>query len=245
MTCNFELSALHGTWFAQFRLGFEKVCRFIGYFITLKHSEQMFLEHELNMSSTSVVDWSNFCRELLSMWLDQEENMIGGPDCIVEIDEAKIGKRKYNRGRIVKGQWVFGALERGTKRIFVVRVSDRSESTLINIIRRRIAPGTTIYSDCWRAYTNLKNEGFKHFTVNHSENFVDPITGVHTQNIERLWRDMRSGIPRYGIKEEHYNHYIAEFMFKRIYNYSERIDQFFTIMSQLYPLTNNVLNENE
>lgn len=179
------------------------------------------------------------------MWLNQDETMIGGPGCIVEIDEAKIGKRKYNRGRLIKGQWVFGAFERGSKRAFIVPVENRSESTLLNIIRCRIAPGTIIYSDSWRAYRNLKNEGFKHFIVNHSENFVDPTSGAHTQNIERLWRDMRAGMPQYGTREEHYKYYIAEFMFKRVYKYPERIDQFFTIMSKLYPLTNNTVNENE
>lgn len=33
---------------------------------------------------------------------------------MIKIDEAKIGKRKYNRGRIMQGQWVFGGIERNT-----------------------------------------------------------------------------------------------------------------------------------
>lgn len=32
----------------------------------------------------------------------------------------------------------------------------------------------------------LQNVGFHHLTVNHTYNFVDPQTGPHTQNIERL-----------------------------------------------------------
>ncbi|KCZ75088.1 hypothetical protein H311_03940, partial [Anncaliia algerae PRA109] len=37
---------------------------------------------------------------------------IGGDDIIVEIDESKFGKRKFNRGRKVEGVWVFGMVER-------------------------------------------------------------------------------------------------------------------------------------
>lgn len=30
-------------------------------------------------------------------------------------DEAKLWKRKYNRGRMIEGQWIFGGIERETK----------------------------------------------------------------------------------------------------------------------------------
>ena len=37
---------------------------------------------------------------------------------VVEVDEAKlVGKRKYKRGRIIKGKWIFGWFERETKNI--------------------------------------------------------------------------------------------------------------------------------
>ena len=34
---------------------------------------------------------------------------IGGEGCTVEVDEAKFGKCKYQRGRLVEGQCVLGA----------------------------------------------------------------------------------------------------------------------------------------
>lgn len=95
----------------------------------------------------------------------------------MEIDKVNIGKRKYNRGRIIEGKWIFGGYERETGNIFVVAVPDRTEETLLRLINQWILPGTTIMSDCWRSYNCLNSKGFQHLTVNHSMNFVDPDTG--------------------------------------------------------------------
>ena len=48
-----------------------------------------------------------------------------------------------------------------------------------------------------------------HQIVNHSVNFVDCEFGLHTQNVER------SALQRFNIREGHYEHYLAEFMFKK------------------------------
>jgi len=100
--------------------------------------------------------------------------MLGGLNVIVEIDEAKVRKRKYHRRRIIKGQWVSDAIERISGKMFIVPIKDRISSTLLDVIYRRIARGSIIHSDCWRAYNTLNDNGYTHYTVNHSENFVDP-----------------------------------------------------------------------
>jgi hypothetical protein len=43
--------------------------------------------------------------------------------------------------------------------------------------------------DMWAGYCNLGNHPnqYIHRTVNHSDNFIDPHTGVHTQTIEGFW----------------------------------------------------------
>nr|XP_012146050.1 PREDICTED: uncharacterized protein LOC105663194 [Megachile rotundata] len=195
--------------------------------------------NKLEICDRTVVDWTNFCRELLFDWLMNEQQQLGGPGIIVEVDEVKIGKRKFYKGRLVKGQWIFGGIERVTRKVFIVPVENRRSETLLTLITKYIAPRSIIYSDCWRGYTALENDNnYVHKTVNHSENFVDPNTNVHTQNIERLWRELRSNIPRFGTREYHYNHYIAEFLFKRVYAFDKLIDAFFEIMSKLYPINN-------
>ena len=43
---------------------------------------------------------------------------IGGEGKIVEIDESKFEKRKYNLGRVAEGQWVFGGICRESRDFF-------------------------------------------------------------------------------------------------------------------------------
>lgn len=49
---------------------------------------------------------------------------IGGEDKTVEIDEAKIGERKYNKNRLIAGQWIFGGFESDINKLFIEPVFD-------------------------------------------------------------------------------------------------------------------------
>ncbi|KAI6647569.1 Adenosylhomocysteinase B-like [Oopsacas minuta] len=81
----------------------------------------------------------------------------------------------------------FGIYEQGTDNVLMIQVPDRSGVTLLHIIQRYVLPGTTIHSDEWTDYNVVPAAGYDHHTVNHSENFVDPIDGTHTQGIENAW----------------------------------------------------------
>ena len=70
------------------------------------------------------------------------DELIGGPGCIVEIDESKIGKRKYNRGRMVEGTWIFGMIVVTNNNVGSFRLeicadnkSKRDADTLIPLIK--------------------------------------------------------------------------------------------------------------
>ena len=143
--------------------------------------------------------------------------VIGGPGKTVQIDETLVCRRKYHVGRCLNEVWIFGGICVEDKQFFCCVVPDRTRETLEEEIRNHILPGTKIVSDCWKAYDFLNDDNdYKHDTVNHSYNFVDPETEAHTQMIERLWRELKKINQKYeGIPRNKVNEYISEFMWRK------------------------------
>ncbi|XP_039655589.1 uncharacterized protein LOC120558600 [Perca fluviatilis] len=146
----------------------------------------------------------HICLKSMRKHRKQKGQRIGGVDVLIHIDESKFcHKRKYARGRFGntwrRKTWVFGMLEiRGNSRRPVLRlVKRRNKATLVPIIKKHIKPQSTVVSDEWRAYSSLSQEGYRHVKVNHSQNYVDPATGLHTQNIERAWQTYKKEINIY------------------------------------------------
>ena len=233
--CNYKRSLFLGTWFSGVHLSVVTICKFNCLWLILPFPRQNFIQTELGISRNTVVDWSSFCREVCVYWLGKCSQVLGCPGVVVEIDEAKFGKQKFNTDGVIDATWVFGGFERGSKNCFLVQVPSRGSDVLLDVIKTWIRPGTTVISDCWKAYDCLSTEGFVHQSVNHSMIFVDPHSGAHTQNIKRIWREVRGGIPRFGRTKNHMAGYLAEFLFKRKYSaYTERIHAFFSMVAQLY-----------
>lgn len=66
---------------------------------------------------------------------------IGGANTIVEINESKFGKSKYNRNHHVEGVWVVGKVKRtNVKRIILVAVDNIIKKTLEDKISTGIKP---------------------------------------------------------------------------------------------------------
>lgn len=107
---------------------------------------------------------------------------------------------------------------------------------MVPLIKEKIAPGTTIISDCWRAYDCLSKEGYNHMTINHSLHFVDPENAdVHTQNVERQWRNIRENIPIYGRTKNHFVGYLAEHQFKSVNRGGYQLTNFLSEIALVYP----------
>lgn len=67
--------------------------------------------------------------------METSSEMIGREE-VVQIDEAKLGKRKYNKRRSIRGQWIFDGIQRSNKRLFIEPGFDRPADTLLIVILR-------------------------------------------------------------------------------------------------------------
>ena len=120
---------------------------------------------------------------------------VGGPGVVVQVDETLVFKRKYNRGRVRTQIWLVGGWCPEQNRGFMMmRVERRNWQEILEALRTWCLPGTIFHTDMWRAYPRAIHnlEDSQHFTVNHSEEFVAP-DGTHTQGIENLWGGFKNG----------------------------------------------------
>ena len=98
-----------------------------------------FINLSLGMSNKTILIF----RKMLEVTMKREYKRlkwrIGGPGIVIEVDESKFGKRKYNRGRLVDGVWVVGLVERTEKRrIFLVSVKKKDITTSNRIGNKRV-----------------------------------------------------------------------------------------------------------
>ena len=106
---------------------------------------------------------------------------------------------------------------------------------LVPLVKKFILPGTTVMSDKWPSYNSLGDEGFNHWCVNHSVNFVCPDNPeVHTQTVERLWLDFKQWTKRPGLRTNYMRQYVARYLFIRRTG-ADRQHEFLTSAGNLYP----------
>lgn len=224
--CNAEKGLRKDNWLEGSQLPFETIVHF-QYWWSYNEISTEFCEREFGMSRHSIVDWANFDREVCADSLLRNPAVIGGPGLTVEIDESQFSRRKNNVGSVFPAQWVFGGICRENRECFLFSVPDRSANTLLPIIQQHIRPGTTIMSDEWAAYRDIPNVpgNYNHLTVNHSQNFVNPLNNAHTQNVESMWNRAKAGNrSRWGTHRAMVDSYLCEFMWRQRLNGRDPFD---------------------
>lgn len=221
--CNNRKSMFAGSIFADTKLSIQKVLM-IAYSYANNCSYEdarrncAFSADDLDLTNRTLAHWYHLFREIVAEdHLNQSAtgSKIGGQGRIVQVDEVMLGRRKYNRGRLVESTWVLGMIdEDGYIRLEIVE--RRDVNTLTEVISRNVQIGSIIHTDSWKGYNTdrLGWMGFKHATVNHSVEFVAP-DGTHTQRIESHNRDLRRKFSPGGIRNEDITDHLLEYAWRR------------------------------
>ena len=167
-------------------------------------------------------------------------------------------------------------------RIFLQMVKERNKRTPQGIIKAHTEVGTTIFTDSWKSYDSLPSQGLEHFKVNHKKCFVscqrravpmeepmvevlsddaedaddieliDDTIVVHTNKIERSWREIKRGLSNQpisllsrniGVEMFRFNHLGTSIPFvekrnivlRTIAKHQEKIDKLLQSTFPVYP----------
>jgi len=222
-SCRSRISIFKNTWFENRRIGVTKSL-FLTYAFVHSYSYAQaiaetsgFAFNGAQTSSETVSDTYSFCREVMveSLLDVAGEVKIGGSNCTVEIDEAKFEKTKYNRGRLVDGQWVLGGICRETQETFFVPVTDRDPGTLTDIILMNVEIGSTIYTDCLTNDNRLEELGYKHRKMNSNENSDYQGSGCHSNSTKNTWKAMKSSLSHTHKGTTSFGYHMAEYLWHR------------------------------
>jgi transposase len=172
------------------------------------------IQHETTLTAQTIATYFFMFKSKLVQQLDLfKEGWDITENQIFEVDETHLFSRRDARGQILRGEsyWVMGIFCRLDKKCKIRITRRRNAEILCQFIRDHIPQGATVVTDGWRGYLQLRRLGYTHHTINHSRKFVNALNPtVHTNNIERLWRDLKEKVPS-GLGLERLEIWIKEY----------------------------------
>jgi transposase-like protein len=142
---------------------------------------------------------------------------IGGPDVVVEIDEAFIGGRRLGEGQGRRDHLsiVLGMVEKGGDALTRIIPNQRRE-TLWNEICQHVLPGSIINTDELGSYRGINLRGFRHQTVSHCNGEYVSKYGATVNRVEGYWAMLKRGITgtHIHVSAKHLPKYLGEFEYR-------------------------------
>ncbi|ETV81269.1 hypothetical protein H257_05833 [Aphanomyces astaci] len=133
-----EKSIRAGSFFAKSKLPLTTLLRLL--YAWASHKPAKTVMDEEGVSTDTACNWYNYCRDICSAEMLASEMKIGGEGHVIEIDETSLKKKsKYGRGEVHPDRWLFGSVDRATKRWFGILVGeDRTKPTLLALIKKHV-----------------------------------------------------------------------------------------------------------
>ena len=144
---------------------------------------------------------------------------------------------------------VFGIVttEYSLTRGYFEGVERRDVVTLLPIIARCVRIGTEVHSDDWAAYRQMDHHIHSvshHQAVVERLHLVDPVTGIHTREVESCRNNLKLGQKKgRGIEREDMQSYLDEKMWRqwRAENPQNAMNNFLAVLAGQYFVNNPVL----
>lgn len=221
-TCRKKFSVTVGTVFERSHIGLAK---WMLAFRLMASAKKGVSAHQLHRSLgiTYKSAWFMAHRIREAMKMDPVEPM-GGPDKIVEADEAYVGgkesnkhrnKRNQHRDHLYSKQVVFTLVERGG-RARSHHVANVTAKTLRPIVVKTVSRKSHLMTDSARFYVKTGQEFASHNAVDHSSGEYVRDGWKHSNTVENYFSILKRGI--YGVyhhvSEAHLSRYLGEFDFR-------------------------------
>eukprot|EP01022_Parablepharisma_sp_SALTPOND_P034515 TRINITY_DN9204_c0_g1_i1.p1 TRINITY_DN9204_c0_g1~~TRINITY_DN9204_c0_g1_i1.p1 ORF type:complete len:440 (+),score=17.05 TRINITY_DN9204_c0_g1_i1:104-1321(+) len=130
-----------------------------------------------------------------------------------EHEEIKGGEEGCKRKKLLL--WGIGMYERGTGNVRVFANVKRDFDVISSLCKTHIKPGTTLYTDGWKAYQKLDSLGFHQIDIEKHKGFKkEPLS---TSKIEGTWAQLKAIARMYSrsIPPKNCDEFLREFLFRR------------------------------
>lgn len=239
--CRRISSLFTGTYLSKSRLSpenwYELLYWFVYEFTANKTAKEVKLNQRLVHRCFSIIRKAVYDYEEKEM-----EKLFSG---IIEADETYVGPKFKNRRKTTRDYYrkinavkrgrgskslqqpIFGLYQRnGT--VYLKFVRDASKRTLQDIIKGKIVLESEVYTDTWKSYRGLKRQGFRHKTIDHSnQEYVKiekegkssqrkkAIKKIHINGIEGFWGYLKERLLKHhGVSRDNLIYYVKEIEFR-------------------------------
>jgi transposase-like protein len=190
-------------------------------FISTRHGVSgMELHRQLGVTRKCAYRMGMQIRKLMNH-ADYQE-MLGGIEQQIEIDEAYMGGRRAGKaGRGAAGKTVVMGMRERNGYIRCKVIPDASQKSLREVFKANIEPGTMISTDEWRGYSLVIGDGHKHGTVCHGRGeyvkFDNEGYRHDTNALESFWRLFKASVrgTHVQISKTYAEAYLNEFTFRQ------------------------------
>ena len=213
--CRAETTVTSGTIFHKSRLPLTIVFRAMWWIIAQKNGvSAKGLQRILGIGSYETAwVWLHKFRRI--MVLSNREKLSGR----IEIDETLVGgKKSEKRGRGAEGKVLVAIAvevkEYGTGRVRLSLISDASKKTLNSFIKEQICENSTITTDGWKGYVDIKKMGYVHEISKETILSEGEEVLPNAHRIASLLKRWLLGTHQSYMTKNHLQYYLDEFVFR-------------------------------